>query len=394
MKLHTLAAACAAVATLSAAPAFAAEPVIAKLAATRRPAGEVHRRRRDVQLRRRRLRRPRAATSQTFATDTCKPIAAKVGPIAAFTAAKAMDDARLGACNAAAVARGRRRAARQAVGLRLRSPSSSVVELLNLGRRPSGRRPFLCASRSRTLGREDPVTNRRVARRPALCCGAGDRVLSGARLWARGLRGLSADVLFPSAFKPLRLQRRSSAGGSLDAPGGHLSGGRFQGYRMWARATRRPCSIWRPRRRQVAAVEADLKSLKAALRRQPRPARPGRLAGVQRRGQGQGPGRHRRQGASSTRPPASSWACWPPTAAPRALPAVITGFEALAAKARGAVSAEVTTAVAADRRPGQGRRRRAAPGAGQGPRNRDPRRPRHPRRASRCGSAPACSTLR
>ena len=52
--------------------------------------------------------------------------------------------------------------------------------------------------------------------------------------------------------------------------------------------------------KQVAAVEADLKSLKAALRRQPRPAGPGGLAGVQRRGQGQGPGRHRREGASST----------------------------------------------------------------------------------------------
>ena len=32
---------------------------------------------------------------------------------------------------------------------------------------------------------------------------------------------------------------------------------------MWARGTRRPCSIWRSDQKQVAAVEADLKSLKA-----------------------------------------------------------------------------------------------------------------------------------
>ena len=97
--------------------------------------------------------------------------------------------------------------------------------------------------------------------------------------------------------------------------------------------------------KQVAAVEADLKSLKAALA-ESRDLRD--------------PGAARRRSAPRTRPRA-----WPAIAAKAkfnattqkflgllaangraaALAAVITGFEALSAKARGAVSAEVITAL-------------------------------------------------
>ncbi|HEY8003721.1 MAG TPA: hypothetical protein VIE16_05800 [Phenylobacterium sp.] len=105
MKLHALAAACAAVAALSAAPAFASEPVIAKLQQpVAQPVkfiagGAMFNCEADACV-------ARAAISQTFSTDTCKAVAAKVGPIAAFTSTKAMDDTRLGACNSVAVARG------------------------------------------------------------------------------------------------------------------------------------------------------------------------------------------------------------------------------------------------------------------------------------------------
>jgi len=104
MKLLTLAAACAAVATLSAAPAFAGESVVAKL---QQPVAEktkfiaggaVFVCESDACY-------ANAPTSQTFATDTCKTIAAKLGPIAAFSGAKPMDDKRLASCNAVAVAR-------------------------------------------------------------------------------------------------------------------------------------------------------------------------------------------------------------------------------------------------------------------------------------------------
>jgi hypothetical protein len=105
MKLLTLAAACAAVATLSAAPAFAAEPVTAKLQQpVAQPTkfiagGAMFNCEADACV-------ATATTSETFSTGACKAVAAKVGPIAAFTGGKAMDEARLGACNSVAVARG------------------------------------------------------------------------------------------------------------------------------------------------------------------------------------------------------------------------------------------------------------------------------------------------
>jgi hypothetical protein len=105
MKLLTLAAACAALVTLSAAPAFAAEPVTAKLQTpVAQPikfiaGGAVFNCEADACV-------ATAATSETFSSGTCKAVAAKVGPIAAFTSTKTMDDARLGACNSVAVARG------------------------------------------------------------------------------------------------------------------------------------------------------------------------------------------------------------------------------------------------------------------------------------------------
>jgi len=109
MKLLTLAAACAAVttlsvATLSAAPAFAAEPVVAKLqTAVTQPVkfiagGAMFKCEGDTCV-------ANAATSETFSSGACKTVASNVGPLASFTGLKAMDDARLGACNSVAVAR-------------------------------------------------------------------------------------------------------------------------------------------------------------------------------------------------------------------------------------------------------------------------------------------------
>ena len=104
MKLLTLAAACAAVATLSAAPAFAADPVIAKLAqpvpqATKFIAGDaVFSCEGDTCV-------AKAPMSGTFATSTCKVVAGKVGVVVSYTGEKAMDDTRLSACNSVAVAR-------------------------------------------------------------------------------------------------------------------------------------------------------------------------------------------------------------------------------------------------------------------------------------------------
>jgi hypothetical protein len=104
MKLLTLAAACAAIATLSAAPAFAADPIIAKLAqplpqATKFIAGEaVFNCEGDTCV-------AKTPQSQTFATSTCKAVAAKVGLVVSYTGEKAMDETRLSACNSVAVAR-------------------------------------------------------------------------------------------------------------------------------------------------------------------------------------------------------------------------------------------------------------------------------------------------
>jgi len=104
MKLLSLAAACAAVFTISAAPAFAAEPVTAKLQTpvaqkTKFIAGgAMFVCEGDACL-------AQAATSGTFALSTCKTVAAKVGPIVSFAAGKGLDQSRLGDCNAVAAAR-------------------------------------------------------------------------------------------------------------------------------------------------------------------------------------------------------------------------------------------------------------------------------------------------
>jgi hypothetical protein len=104
MKLLTFAAACAAVATLSAAPAFAADSVVAKLAqpvpqATKFIAGDaVFNCEGDTCV-------ANTPMSQTFSTSGCKALAAKVGAVVSFTGAKAMDDTRLANCNTVVVAR-------------------------------------------------------------------------------------------------------------------------------------------------------------------------------------------------------------------------------------------------------------------------------------------------
>jgi hypothetical protein len=104
MTRLTLAAACAALTTLVAAPALASEPVTAKLAApVAQPVkfiagGAVFNCADDACV-------ATAATSETYSTTTCKQVAAKVGTIAAFSSKRAFDDARLQACNASAVAR-------------------------------------------------------------------------------------------------------------------------------------------------------------------------------------------------------------------------------------------------------------------------------------------------
>ena len=105
MKLQILAAACAAVVTASfATAALADEAITAKLQApvaakTKFIAGgAIFNCEGDTCL-------ASAATSETFSTSTCKTIAGKVGTVAAFTGTRSMDDARLGACNASAVAK-------------------------------------------------------------------------------------------------------------------------------------------------------------------------------------------------------------------------------------------------------------------------------------------------
>lgn len=104
LKLLTLAAACAALTTFAAAPAFASDPVVAKLAQpvaqpTKFIAGGAMFICADDAC------TAQAATSETFALATCKAVAGKVGPVASFTGVKAMDDARLSACNSSAVAK-------------------------------------------------------------------------------------------------------------------------------------------------------------------------------------------------------------------------------------------------------------------------------------------------
>lgn len=105
MKLRTLAAACAALTTLAAgSAAFAADAVTAKLespVAERTKfiaGGAMFVCEGDACV-------ASAPTSQTFATATCKTIAAKVGPVTSFAGRKALDETRLADCNAKAVAR-------------------------------------------------------------------------------------------------------------------------------------------------------------------------------------------------------------------------------------------------------------------------------------------------
>ena len=105
MKLLTLAAACAALVTLSAAPALAGgDPVTAKL---QTPVAEKTKFiaggamfvcEGDACV-------AQAPQSTTFASGTCKIIASKVGAVTSFGGYKSMDEARLADCNSVAVAR-------------------------------------------------------------------------------------------------------------------------------------------------------------------------------------------------------------------------------------------------------------------------------------------------
>jgi hypothetical protein len=100
MKLQTLAAACVAAAAFSTA-AFAAEPVTVKLA---RPVaqptkfiagGAVFNCEADTCT-------AGATTTSTYAVDTCKTVASKVGAVATFAGRRSFDDARLAQCNVSA----------------------------------------------------------------------------------------------------------------------------------------------------------------------------------------------------------------------------------------------------------------------------------------------------
>lgn len=103
MKLQILAA-CAALATLSAGSAFAADSITAKLSAPVAEkvkfiaGGAMFNCEGDACV-------ALAPTSQTFATATCKTIADKVGVVASFEGRKALDEGKLADCNAKAVAK-------------------------------------------------------------------------------------------------------------------------------------------------------------------------------------------------------------------------------------------------------------------------------------------------
>ncbi len=103
MKLQILAA-CAALATLTAGSAFAADAITAKLSAPV-PAkvkfiagGAMFNCEADACI-------ALAPTSQTFAASTCKIIAGKVGLVTAFGGVKTLDDAKLANCNEKAIAK-------------------------------------------------------------------------------------------------------------------------------------------------------------------------------------------------------------------------------------------------------------------------------------------------
>ncbi|MBL8556529.1 MAG: hypothetical protein JNL41_19810 [Phenylobacterium sp.] len=103
MKLQILAA-CAALASLTAGQALAADAVTAKLASpvaakTKFIAGgAMFNCDGDACV-------AVAPTSQTFAVSTCRTIADKVGVVAAFDGRKSLDEAKLADCNAKAVAK-------------------------------------------------------------------------------------------------------------------------------------------------------------------------------------------------------------------------------------------------------------------------------------------------
>lgn len=100
MKVSTLAAACAAVISLSATAAFAGETAVtAKLQQpVSQPTkfiagGAVFVCETDTCV-------AQVPMTSTFATATCKQVAAKAGPVASFAGRKSFDEARLAECNA------------------------------------------------------------------------------------------------------------------------------------------------------------------------------------------------------------------------------------------------------------------------------------------------------
>jgi hypothetical protein len=102
MKYATLIAVCAALFSLSTAPAaFAGQPITAKLQTpvaekTKVIAGGA------MFVCEADTCQTRTATSQTYSGAACKIIAGKLGPVASFGGVKAFDDARLDDCNTAA----------------------------------------------------------------------------------------------------------------------------------------------------------------------------------------------------------------------------------------------------------------------------------------------------
>ena len=103
MKLQILAA-CAALVSLSAGSAFAGDTVTAKLQAPVAAkvkfiaGGAIFNCDGDTCI-------ALAPTSSTFAGATCKTIADKVGPVAAFTGSRALAEDKLADCNAKAIAK-------------------------------------------------------------------------------------------------------------------------------------------------------------------------------------------------------------------------------------------------------------------------------------------------
>jgi hypothetical protein len=102
LKRLTIAAACAALASLTVSTAaFAGEPVTVKLAApVAQPVkfiagGAVFDCDGDACI-------AKATTTETFSTATCKLVAAKVGEVAAYSSIRTLDEQRLSACNASA----------------------------------------------------------------------------------------------------------------------------------------------------------------------------------------------------------------------------------------------------------------------------------------------------